>query len=63
LPHGLILLLFLAGYLVIFTASTGKPKPAVPVAQASISVGLDLGQTGSRPAVDGTPDKRPEVKP
>ncbi|RPH86704.1 MAG: 4Fe-4S binding protein [Desulfobacteraceae bacterium] len=43
LPHGLILLLFVAGYLVIFTAPTGKPKPALKEPQASLSVAKALG--------------------
>ncbi len=48
LPHGLLLLAFLVGYLYIFTAPTGKPKPPPVEPQASISVGPRLDRTGSQ---------------
>jgi len=38
LPHGLVLLAFFVGYLYIFTAPTGKPKPPPVEPQASISI-------------------------
>jgi transcriptional regulator with AAA-type ATPase domain len=63
LPHSLVLLVFFIGYLYIFTAPTGKPKPPPAAPQASFSVGPNLDQDESRSDVKGVPDKMLEAKP
>lgn len=59
LPHFIILLVFLVGYLYIFTAPTGKPKPPVESPAAPSAVSTPDPKSSSV----GTPGEGLEKKP